>query len=145
MRRQVVAAAPRQGFIGNDPGGGVEIRRRRDGRANARGIGVLVDPVGSQQEQVAGLQLQRQVIDLDLAIHAQRPRQVALLRRHPDAMVLGQLLELLAAQAVDAGIANMEQVGRGGLDDQGAEGAHVAALAVVAMLAAAGSANAARN
>jgi hypothetical protein len=50
-------------------------------------------------------------------------------------MVLGQLLELLAAQAVDAGIADMEQVGRGGLDDQAAEGAHVAALAVVAMLA----------
>ena len=75
-----------------------------------RGVGVFVDAVGGQHQQVADRQVQRLVVDLDLAAHAQRTRKVALLRRHPDAMVLGQLLQLVAAQAVDAGVADVEQV-----------------------------------
>ena len=50
-------------------------------------------------------------------------------------MIFGQLLHFATPQAVDAGIADMEEVGGGRLDDQTAESADVPAFAVIAMLA----------
>ena len=67
-----------------------------------------------------------------------RAAEIALLRRDDDAMVFGQLLERVAGDAVDAGIADMKQMRGRGLDDHRAEGADVALVFVVEELASPG-------
>src|SRR5690606_9411897 len=61
--------------------------------------------------------------------------QVVSVLGDPDAVIAGQLLQRTVAQAVNTRIANMEQVGRGGFEQQHAQGTHVTAITVVAVLA----------
>ena len=80
--------------------------------ATTRGVEMLVDAVGRQQEDVALLELDRPVVDLDLRAHAERAAEIDLLRRQHDAMVVGELLHRVAGDAVDPRIADMEDVRR---------------------------------
>jgi len=132
---QIVDAAALQGDLGDGPGRRIEIGAAIDGTADAGSVDIFINTVGGEQQQVTNGELQRLVVDVQIAVHAQSAGQVALGRRHPDPVILGQLRQLAAAQTVDAGIADVEEVRRRRLDDDGAEGAHIAALAVVAVLA----------
>src|SRR6185503_14048875 len=98
-------------------------------------IDVLVDAVGGQNEDVATLDLQRAVVDLDLRVEADRTAEIALLARYPGAMVLGELLERVALQPVDPRVADVENVRGCRLQHQSAQRAHVAAILVVAVRA----------
>ena len=92
---------------------------------------MLVDAVGRQHQHVAFGDLQRAIIDLDLRIDAERAAQIALGRRHRDAVILGQLLERSAGQPIHARIADVEDVRGGALDHHRAECAHIPLVAVV--------------
>ena len=48
-------------------------------------------------------------------------------------MVFGELLKAVAGEVMDAGIADMEDVHRGGFDDDRAEGADIASVQYVAV------------
>ena len=96
---------------------------------------MLVDAVGRQQEKVAFFDRDGTVVDLDLRIDAQGAPQIALLGRNNDPVIFGQLFEAVSGDAVDAGIADMENVRGRRLDDHGAERAHIAAVLVVKILA----------
>ena len=78
--------------------------------ATKRGADMLIDAVGRQHEDVAALDLEHPVVDFDLRIHAQRAAEIALLRRDDDPVIVGQLLERVAGDAVDARVADMEDV-----------------------------------
>jgi hypothetical protein len=54
---------------------------------------MFADAVGRLHENVAFLELDCPIVDLDLGIHAQRPAEIALLRRYDDAKVVGELLQ----------------------------------------------------
>ena len=97
---------------------------------------MLVDAVGHQHESVALLDPERQVIDLDLRIYAERAAEIALLRRDDDAMIVGQLLERVAGKTIDPAIADVKDMRGGRLDDHGAQRADVAPVLVVGILAA---------
>ena len=97
---------------------------------------MLVDAVGHQHEDVALLHLEHLVVDLDLRIHAERAAEIALLRGNDDAVVVGELFQRVAGKAVDAAVADVKDVRRGRLDDDGAQRADVAAVPVVGILAA---------
>ena len=71
---------------------------------------MLVDAVGREHEDVARLEPQHLVVDLDLRIYAERAAEIALLRGDDDAVVVGQLLQRVAGQAIDAGIADVEEM-----------------------------------
>jgi hypothetical protein len=131
----VVAAAP-VSFVHDRLRGAVElgcmlVERARD---EAR-IDEFVGAVGCQDKGVTGLDLDRLVVDLELRVDAERAAEIGLLRRHDDAVIVGQLLERLAGDAVDAAVADMEDVRGGRLDDHGAEGADIALVAVIGILA----------
>ena len=96
---------------------------------------MLVDAVGDQHEGVALLDPGHQVVDFDLRIHPERAAEIALLRRNDDAMVVGQLFERVAGQAIDPAVADVKQMRRGRLEDDGAQRADVAAVPVVGILA----------
>src|SRR5690606_14644754 len=98
----------------------------------------LVESVGSQDEHIMGFHRQCLMIDLHMLANAQRPGKVAGVRRYPNSVIPGQLLHLSAAQAVYPRIPDMKYVGRGRLDDQGAEGTYVTSLVVVTVFAFAG-------
>ena len=80
--------------------------------ATDAGVEMLVDAVGRLQEEVALLELDRPVVDLDLRAHAERAAEIDLLRRQHDAMVVGELLQRVAGDAIDPRIADMEDVRR---------------------------------
>ena len=60
-----------------------------------------------------------------------RAAEIALLRRDDDAVIVGQLLERVADDAIDAGIADMKNMRGRGLDDHRAQGADIALVLVV--------------
>src|SRR3546814_14459337 len=90
---------------------------RADGGCHEAGRDVFVDTVGGQQEDGAGRDRHRQVVDLELRIDAERAAEIALLRRDDDPVILGQLLKGLAAEPPDAGIADTEPMRGGRLYD----------------------------
>ncbi len=97
---------------------------------------MLVDAVGHQQEGVAALQPQILVVDLELRVHTERAAEIALLRGQHDAMVVGQLLEAVARDAVDPAVADMEQMRGGRPDHHGAQRADIPLVFVIGVLAA---------
>ena len=97
---------------------------------------MLVDAVGREHEDVARLEPQHLVVDLDLRIYAERAAEIALLRGDDDAVVVGQLLQRVAGETIDPGIADVKQMRRGRLDDHGAQRADVTAVLVIGILAA---------
>jgi hypothetical protein len=102
------------------------------------GIDLLADAVGRLQEDVALLELDHPVVDLDLRAHPQRPAKIDLLRREHDTVVFGELLERAAGHAIDARIADMEDVRRPPLDHHNVQGADVAPVHVIGMRTSAG-------
>jgi hypothetical protein len=107
--------------------------RAADRGGHEPAIDVLVDAVGGQHEDVASLDLERAVVDLDLRVEADRPAEIALLPGHPHAVILRELLERGTGQPVDPGVPDVENVGGRRLEHQGGEGADVAAILVVAV------------
>ena len=97
---------------------------------------MLVDAVGREHEDIARLEPQHLVIDLDLRIYAERPAEIALLRGDDDAMVVGQLLQRVAGKTIDAAIADVKEMRGGRLDDHGGKRADVTAVLVIGILAA---------
>ncbi len=69
---------------------------------------MFVSAVGREQEDVAFFDLDRLVVDFDLGIDPQCAAQIALLGRNNDPMVVGELLQRVAGQPVDSGIADVE-------------------------------------
>ena len=139
LQGQVVVAAGLEGGVDDGRGQSVQIRF-----VAAQQLGELlwfegfVDPVGGQHEQVIHLDRQHVVVEIQVTIDAEGSRQVGLFAGHHDAMVVGKQFELLTTQAVDAPVADVEEVGRCGLQHQRTEGADVAAVALVLVGAAAG-------
>ena len=66
------------------------------------GVEMLIDAVGREHEDVALLDPEHLVVDLDLRIHAERAAEIALLRGDHDAVVVGELLQRVAGEAIDA-------------------------------------------
>jgi hypothetical protein len=99
------------------------------------GCSEFVDAVGGQDEQVAFFDLQGQIVDFELRADAQRAAEIALIRGNDQPMVVGQLLQVAVAEAINAAVADMEDMRGVGLDDQRAERAHITAVHVVAVLA----------
>ncbi len=91
---------------------------------------MLADAVRRLQEEVALLELDRPVVDLDLRAHAERAAEIDLLRRQHDAMVVGELLHRVAGDAIDPRIADMEDVRRPPLQHHDVQGADIAAVGV---------------
>ena len=98
--------------------------------------GMLIDAVGDEHKSVALLDPEHHVVDLDLGIYPERTAEIALLRRDDDAVVVGQLLERVAGDAIDPAVADVKQMRRGRFDDDGAQRADIAAVLVVGILAA---------
>ena len=73
---------------------------------------MLVDAVGHQDEGVALLYRERQIVDLDLRIDPERAAEIALLRRNDDAMIVGELLERIAGQTIDPAVTDVKDVRR---------------------------------
>ena len=137
LDREIVRAAGVEGLIDNRLRGRFEIAAAFVHRlCHAAGAEMLVDAVGREHENVARLEPQHLVVDLDLRIYAERPAEIALLRGDDDAVVVGQLLQRVAGQAIDAGIADVKEMRGGRLDDHGGERADVAAVLVIGILAA---------
>ena len=78
--------------------------------ATKRVADMLIDAVGRQQEDVAFFDLERLVVDFDLRIDAERAAQIALFRRDDDPVIVGELLERVAGDAVDPAIADMKDM-----------------------------------
>ena len=134
---QVVPAAESEGQLDDGLGGLVQIVGAILDRPCHRAVAdMLVDTVGHQQESVAPLDLERQIIDLDLRIGAERAAEIALLRRNDDAVIVGELFERVAGKTIDPAIADVKDVPRGRLDDHGAQGADVSPVHVMGVLAA---------
>jgi hypothetical protein len=95
---------------------------------------VLVDAIGRQYEYVALFDRECFVVEMQLRIDAHGLTQIAFVLGNPDSMILGQLLQCVVDQAIDAGVADMEEVGRRGFDDQRTQGADIAPVFVVAVL-----------
>ena len=109
----VVAAAP-VGFLDDRLRRPVELVRMLAERARDEArVDEFIGAVGRQQESLARLDLETLVVDLELRIDAERTAEIGLLRRHDDPVIVGQLLERLARHAVDATVADVEDV-RGG-------------------------------
>ena len=109
LDRQIVRAALLERLLDDGFRGPVEVLRIVVDRVgDEAGADVLVDAVGRQQKDIALLDRQRPIVDLDLRIDAERAAEIALFRRNDDAMIVGELLERVAGQPVDAGIADME-------------------------------------
>ncbi len=143
---QIVFAALRVGLVDDGFRGGIQVVRVFvDCIDDSRGRRVFINAVGRQYKDIALLDRQGLIIDFKLWIDPKRAAQVALFARHPETMVFGQLLQGIAAQPVDAGIAHMKQMRRGRLDDHAAEGADVAFVPVASGIGFAGSGHAARN
>ena len=106
-----------------------------DGAHDDAAIDVLANAVGGLHEDVALFQRQHAIVDLDPRAHAQRATEIDLLRRQRHAMVVGQLLQRAAGQAIQAGIADVEDVCGGRLQDQDVQRADVALVLVVGKLA----------
>jgi hypothetical protein len=136
LHGKVVAAAPAISFRDNGARRLVQAARRiADRGGHEAAIHVLVYAVGGEDEDVASLDLERAVVDLDLRIEADRAAEIALLPRYPDAVVLRELLERAALQPVDARVPDVENMRGGRLEDQAAQRADVAAVLVVAVRA----------
>ncbi|MGY4626164.1 hypothetical protein ACVWY3_003920 [Bradyrhizobium sp. USDA 4486] len=97
-------------------------------------IDEFIGAIGREQEGVAGLDLERVVVDFELRIDAERAAEIGLLGGDDDAVIVGQLLQRLAGHAVDAAVADMEDVRGGRLNDHGAQGADIALVAVIGIL-----------
>ncbi len=136
---EVVDAPPIVGLPNDRLRGAVQILGVVGNRgSDGTGIDMLANAVGRLHQHVALLELDRPIVDLDLGVHAQRPAEIGLLRRQDDSMILGELLEGTADQAIDARIADMEDMRGGRLQDHHAEGADIALVPVVGVPAAAG-------
>src|SRR5205085_10702710 len=97
---------------------------------------MLVDAIGRQHEAVAHFEPLHLIVDLDLRIYPERAAEIALLRIDDDAMVVGELLQRVAGQPVDTGVADVEEMRGGRLDDHGGQRADIAAILVIGVLAA---------
>ncbi len=136
---EVVRAAPIVGFLDDRPCGAVQVLRMIvDRGGNRPGADMVADAISHLDEDVAFFEMDHPVVDLDLGIHAQRPAEVSLFRRYDDPMIVGELLEGVAGQAIEAGIADMEDVSGCRLHDHHAQRADIALVPVVGVLASAG-------
>ena len=133
LHRQVIGAAQRQRLLDDALGSGVQIAVvLGKQRIEPLRIKVFMDAVGGQQKQIATLNAEREMVDLQMGADPQGPGKIAVLGRYLQTVIPGQLLKVAAAQPVDARIAHMEQVGGGGFDDQRTEGAHIPPVGVLA-------------
>ena len=133
LQAQVVGAASVQCLLHEALGGFLQITGTGGQRLPDVGFAqVGIGSVGGQQVDVARRQGQGQVVDAHLRVGPEGAAQVAFFGRYGDAMVLRELLQAVGAQAVDAAVAHMEEVGRGRAQHQGAEGADMALVALVA-------------
>lgn len=124
---QIVLAASLQRFFDDEPGSPVEIvpaaldRRQYELRSD-----MFVDAIRGKQEDVSFFQVDRTVIDLEMSVDAERAAQVALLRRYPEPMVAGDLLERIPMHLVDPRIAHMENMRPRRHENHRAQSAHIA-------------------
>src|SRR5947207_14969602 len=91
LDREVVDAAALKGVVDDEFCSPVQVVRILAYRTGdeARG-GVLVNPVGRQQKEVALLNLERQIVDFALRINTQRATQVIWLRLDDQPMTVGK-------------------------------------------------------
>ena len=101
--REVVRAAAFESFARDQSRGGIQIRAMIvDGVDHEARVRELVHAIGGEHEDVTLLQPQRLVVDVEVRVNAERAAEVTLLAGHPDAVVVGELLEQPVTQAVDA-------------------------------------------
>jgi len=98
---------------------------------------MLVHAIGRQQEHVAGFHGLGVIVDFQMRRQAQRAAQVTFVVRDPDAVILGQLLDRAIPQAIDARVADMQDVRGGALEHHHGQRADVAAVLVLPMALAA--------
>ena len=134
LDRQVVPAPLAQRFLHNQMTGPIQIVMPSVNRIGDEILRCeLVDAVRHQHEGVAHLQRIGLVVDFQMFAHTQGPAEIALLGGCPQAVVFGELLKAIAGEVMDAGIADMKEVHRGGFDDDRAEGADIASIQHVAV------------
>ena len=134
---QVVGTAPFIGFLDNRFGSLVEIGRAVPDRGvDETSIGIFINAIGRENKNIALLDTKHPIIDLDLRIDAHRAAEIALLRGNDDAMILGQLFQTIARDAIDARIPNMKKMRGSRFDDDRAERTDVALVHIVGILAA---------
>ena len=87
----------------------VEIRQiAADRSGDEARADVFVDAVGGEQEDIAFFQRNRLIVDFDLRIDPQRAAEIGLLGGNDDPVIVGQLLECVAGEPVDAAIAGVK-------------------------------------
>ena len=148
LRQRVDAQQLQRGVVVAAGGAGVlhQHRRRRievvgvggEGAVYRGRVELVAGAIGGEQVDLAGCGFPAAVVDLDVRGGAEGAGEIALARRVLDAVVGAELFECLRVQAIDARIADVQQVQVAALEDQGAEGAYMAAVAVEAALAAQG-------
>ncbi len=103
LHSEVVIAALSQRLGDDGPCGCVQIIRIvSDGADHRRRADVLVHAVGGEDKGVAHVDRFGAIVQIQLRVNAQRSAQIALVFRDPHAVVIGQLLERSALNAVDA-------------------------------------------
>ena len=133
LHREVVVAAALERVPDEHAGGTVQVAAMRPHGFDERPrLDVFVHAVAGHHEQVARLDGHGAVVEFQSGPEAERPAQVAAAAAHPYPVVFGQLLQVSAAQQVDAHVAGVEQVRRPALEHQRAQRAHVAPVMVVA-------------
>ena len=111
LHGEVVIAAVDQRLLDQPPRCSVQVvgMGRNDIGHRAR-IEVLVHAVGGEQEQVARCQREVAVVDFQMRVDAQGAAEIAGFGADTHAVILAQLFESAFTQAMDARIADVEQV-----------------------------------
>ena len=114
----------------------LEVARAREEVADLLVVDHRRQPVGAEEEEVARLGLDRERVDVDLAVRAERARDHRALRVSvgllggeapaphevgDERVVVGELLELPAAQPIGPGVADVADDERVGRDERGGD------------------------
>ncbi len=107
----IVRAAAGQGLGGDLAGGAIEVVGvLADAGLNQPVGDIFVHAVGGQHEGIAGFEQEIAVVDVEAQVDAQRAGEVVLVVRDPHPVIARQQLQGIAAQPVDAAIADVEQM-----------------------------------
>ena len=93
-----------------------------EGFANLGGGEGVVDAVGGEEEGVAGLDGEAVVVDARGDVETHGAGEVGGVGRDAGGVVAGDLLEFLAAKAVESAVADVEDVSDAGFEDEAGEG-----------------------
>ena len=109
---EVVNASGGLGYADQILADRLQIRSVRDPLDERARVDEVVNTVGRQQEDIARLELQRPVVDLEAHIHSDGAAQVGVLLADLRHVITRQLFEGIVADAMDARITDVKEMGR---------------------------------